>query len=194
MYTSAERLLEVSYTSDNSGSSGVMKYSVKRWGDAAGGPGGIPNYATSSVPVGQAAGAVGDIQFHGGSGDLAGDIDLKWDGATNSINMNGLYISRKETATLLDNTATMPFITINAAANPYMVIEYGIARDGDYQIGRLLVVNDTVAASITDDSTFTADPGVTFSAVVSGSDVLVRYTTTNTGFNGTISYSVRRWA
>lgn len=34
------------YTTDNSGSSGVLKYFVKRWSDSPGGPTGIPNYST----------------------------------------------------------------------------------------------------------------------------------------------------
>lgn len=44
-------VLTLSYTSDNSGSSGTMKYSLDRWSDASGGPAGPPSYTVTPTPT-----------------------------------------------------------------------------------------------------------------------------------------------
>lgn len=44
-------VLSLDYLTDNSGSSGTMKYFLERWSDAAGGPGGPPNYTVTPTPT-----------------------------------------------------------------------------------------------------------------------------------------------
>jgi hypothetical protein len=95
--------------------------------------------------------------------------------------------------TLLDNQTDTSFLTASASVNKYMVIEYSIERGSNNQIGRMLVVNNGTTASISDDNVNTASVGVTFDASISGSDIILTYSTTNTGNTGTLKLVKRRW-
>jgi hypothetical protein len=189
--------LVLSYLSTDTGDTALLKYSVKRWSDQAGGPSGIPDYSVdipnSNTP---AAGAIGDVQFHGSLGNLAADVKFKWSTADSSINLNGLRIAALSDNFILSNNQTSPTTIFSYSATTYKhaIIEYSAERNGEYRTGRLLVSNGTSGTpGFSDDFVDTAALGITLSAEVSGGDVLIRYTTTNTGFSANFKYSIRRW-
>ncbi len=183
------------YTTTNTGVNAIMKLSVQRWANASGGAGGIPNYGTSPSSSVPASGATGDVQFRGSSGFLDGDVNFKWDQANSSINLNGLRIkSLQGPVSLLDNQA----VAVTAFSYPktisYMVIEYSISRDTDVVLGRLLVVNNGTSVSLSDDNVGVGSVGISLAAVINGSDIDLTYTSTNTGFNGSLKYNMRYWS
>lgn len=187
-------LIRLRFTTTSTGTAATMKYMIRRWSNGAGGPGGVPSY-TSSTPSSPAFGPSGAIQYNDG-GLLNGSANFKIDTVDGSFDLNGL----KQTAlssgiTLLDNTAVAaPVFTYSAASYPFAVIEYSISRNGNFRVGRLLVTNDTSAASSSDDFVDTASTGITLTTDVSAGNVRVLYTSTNTGFNGTFKYSMRKWS
>lgn len=185
--------LHVSYTSTNTGVTGSIKYSVKRWSDSAGGPAGIPTYSAGpSTPV-TAAGVSGSVQYNA-AGALGGDTSFKWDSTNKILTLNGLeYVGLSAPFTLVDNTSNATWLSLVAATYPFVIIEFSILRDGKYRMGRLMVTNDGTNIAIQDDSILTGDAGVTFSAAISGGSLLLKYTTTSLGLDGTLKYSVRRW-
>lgn len=186
-------LLRLRYTA-TAGVNADMRYHYERWSDSAGGPSGVPNY-TGFAGGGSAGGANSEIQYNNG-GSLAGDPDFVWDNVTKEVGMNGLKISVLQgPATLLDNTASPTNIfTYTAATYRFAIIEYSIERNTDFEVGRLLIANNGTIVSITDDSTATAPTGIDFSAAVNGADIEVKYTSTSTGFNASMKYSMRRWS
>jgi hypothetical protein len=180
-------------TCSSTGTDAQMKYFVMRWSDAiVGGPTGIPNYtgATSGVA---AAGSTGDIQFNS-SGSMAANSKFAWDNTDEAMNLNGVKFDVLDSVTLLDNQTGAIAFQFADTTNPYIVVEYGIARSGNRQVGRLLVVNDGSTASISDDAVNTSSVGVTFSTDLSGGNVRIKYTTTNIGASATMSYHLRRWS
>jgi len=183
------------YTTTNSGSDATMKYSIKRWSNAAGGPGGPPSYSGFTGSSTAAAGAVGDIQFHGGTGNLEGNSLLKWDSTESAVNLNGLYIKTLEGPTVLLNNQATPQVIFSkdAATHRHAVIEYSLVRDGEFQTGRMLLVNDGTGAFVSDDFISTNALGITFSADISGSSVQLLYTSTATGVNANFKYNIRFW-
>lgn len=182
------------YTTTNTGTDAAMKLFTMRWGNGSGGPGGVPNYGTSPTSSVAAAGAIGDVQYKGSSGNLSGDTDFKWDETENAINLNGLLIKALQgPVSLLDNQTDQTIFSYNVS-NKYAIIEYSILRNNATQVGRLLVTTNGSSVSLSDDNTFVGVPGVTFSAAISGSDVLIRYTTSSNGFNADFKYSFRRWS
>lgn len=177
---------------DNAGMGGVMKYFVKRWSDSPGGPGGIPNYSTGPVVPSNAAGSTGDVQFNN-AGALAADSEFKWDATDKALQLNDLSIGAlKGPVTLVDNT-TNGTIFLYPATFKHAVMECSIERNGAYRTSRYLIVHNGTTVVIQGDSVETADPLVTHDAIISGPDVVVRYTAASTGFNGSFKYSIRKW-
>lgn len=191
--------IRLRYT-NNTAFAGIIKYSVKRWSDTAGGPGGIPSYSGVSGSTTAAAGAISDIQYKGSSGNLEGDLDFQWDTTSKQLSIGGLKIDKLlGPLTLNDNqTTATTIISYNAAIYKNAIIEYSIERNGENRVGRLLVVNNGTVASITDSSTDTGGVGIggleiVFTATISGSNVLIQYITSATGFTAGFKYSSRRW-
>lgn len=186
--------LHVQYTSTSTGVSGSMKYSLKRWSDAAGGPAGPPSYSAGPVAPVTAAGVSGSVQYNA-AGSLGGDTSFLWDSTNKILKLNTLEIfGLVGPLTLLDNQTDATLITYDASDYPFVIIEFSIVRDGKYRLGRMLITNDGTNVAFSDDSVLTGDAGVTLSAIISGSNVLIRYTTTSIGLSGNFKYSARRWA
>ncbi len=96
--------------------------------------------------------------------------------------------------TLLDNT-TSTAISYAHASNKFTFINYSIERNGNLRCGRLLIVNDGSSATIADNGFVEqGSVGVSFGVLISGANVVVQYTTTNTGFNATFKYSLNQWS
>lgn len=187
--------IRLRYTSTSTGFDATMKFFVKRWSNSPGGPSGIPNYISASNTV-AAAGALGDVQFHGSVGTIAGNTKFKWDNADFLLNLNGF---KHEVLTgplvLTDNTSSPATIfTVAAADIKFSVIDYSLERDGDVRTGRLMLANNGTVVALSDDFIGTADLGTFFTAIIVGADVLLQYTTTSTGNNVSFKYITKRWS
>ena len=185
------------YTTSSSGSNATMKYITKRWSNSAGGPGGIPNYSGFTGGTTTAAGSTGDVQFKGGSGSLDATAQFKWDSTEEAINLDGLYVHKLQGPNiLLDGQVTaQPIVSLSASNYRHAVIEYSLVRNGDFQTGRMLLVNDGSQAFLSDDNIATAGSlGVNFSSDISGGNVRILYTSTNTGSNASFKFNIRNWS
>ena len=188
------------YTTTNTGSPATMKFMVRRWSNLNGGPAGIPSYTGASAAV-PAADPSNSIQYNNG-GFLDGNANFLIDtagsylGLTGAVVLNGLdQTILSAPITIVDNTSSPTALFVYSASTfPYAVIEYSIVRDGQYRVGRFLVANNTSVTSESDDYVETNTTGVTLTATIVGSNVVVMYTSTSTGFNGTFKYSGRTWS
>lgn len=152
------------------------------WQIVSGGGGGSPG------------GASGTIQFNS-AGSFAGDSQLVWNNTGKQLELNGLAIKAlSSSVSLVDNTA-VPTTAFSYSASDYnySVVEYSLTRNTAKQVGRMLIVNDGASVTLNNDFSNLNDTGISFSAVISAGNVLVQYTTTNTGFNGFLKYSIRQW-
>ena len=98
--------------------------------------------------------------------------------------------------TLLDNQASPQTIhTFNASSDRYIQLQYSISRNGFFRTGRLLITNNGSAASLSDDNVEAISAlGIVLSATVSGPDLLLQYTSANTGFNASFEYFQKKWS
>jgi len=220
------------YTTTSTGTSTTMMYSVKRWSDTAGGPGGPPSYSGSggsgvtslnsltgaldlvagsnititplgsNITISSTGGGGGtpsgpseSIQYNN-SGAFGGSANFLLDTTNNVLNLNGLNQSILNGPFTINNNVSSPatLFSYSASSFPYAIIEYSILRNGFYRVGRFLVANDTSSTGISDDYVETNITGVTLTASISGGNVNVTYTSTNTGFSGTFKYSMRHWS
>lgn len=96
--------------------------------------------------------------------------------------------------TLNNNATNATAITI-AATNVKIKIEYSITRNGETRDGNFDVASNGTIVSLADGGyAETAEIGLTWSAVISGANVLIRYSTTNTGFTGSLKYILTSWS
>jgi hypothetical protein len=185
-------LLELVYTTTSTGSPATMKYMIRRWSNSPGGPGGVPSYTGAGSST-SAGGANNNIQYNNG-GLLAGNSNFNVDTVDLSLNLNGLrQVVLSSPIVIIDNTPSPTPLFTYAASYNFTVIEYSLIKSGSYRTGRLLVANDGSITSGSDDFVETIPSGVVLTCAISGSNVQVLFTSTNTGSNGTFKYSMRKW-
>lgn len=143
----------------------------------------------------QASGNSNEVQFNN-SGLLGSDSRFTWDSSTGTLNVNGLsYGGLVGPLTILDDKNTWTAaISFNKTTYKYAIIEYSLAKSGTYRVGRFLVTNDGTNIGFNDDYTETVFSGVNFDAQINGSNVEVIYTSSLTGANGALKYSIKAWA
>lgn len=98
-------------------------------------------------------------------------------------------------ANLVNNTAVAtPIITI-PKTNSFVWLFYSIKRSStNIEGGYILILNDGSNANIVIQSSNLGTTGADFTADVSGSNVRLLYTLSNTGVDATLKYEVVKWA
>jgi hypothetical protein len=117
-------------------------------------------------------------------------------GALNELQGDVDTLNATTSATLTDNTAVATTIEAFAHATYDSVfIEYSLKRgSANKEVGTIRLATDGTSAAIAQGVIASLGTlGVTFTADVSGTDLRLRYTTTSTGTNATMKYSVRKW-
>jgi hypothetical protein len=103
------------------------------------------------------------------------------------------------TFVLANNQTNQDIFDINSAETRAFDMYYTIVRDNDTRTGVLRVASQptdgsTITQVYTDDYSETFDIGITLSAIQVNNIVSVRYSSTNTGAAGTITYSISHLA
>ncbi len=187
--------IELNYTTSNLGPDATIKYTVKRWSDAAGGPTGIPSYSGASAGGGSAAGTNSDIQFNTG-GSLAADSRFQWNAIDGNLELGNLQVSALSSSAIINDNQIIPqtIVQINKTLSPHCVLEYSVVKSGIFRTGRIMIASNGSSAAFNDDYVETGVSGVTFNVSVVGSNIEVAYQSTNTGSTGSFKYSVRKWS
>lgn len=98
-------------------------------------------------------------------------------------------------AALVDNTTMANVFSTAWSGNEHMVIDYSIVRSTARETGTLHVVTDGAVVSVnTEASYINGSSGISFTGSISGSNLLLQYSSTSTGQAGTMKYMVRRWS
>jgi len=101
-----------------------------------------------------------------------------------------------QAVTVLDDSSTTGIFTIDTALTPTFCFDYSISRNNTFRTGTVRVASAGSASlaytSWSDASSFiqNADTGVTISVSQALTTITVSYSTTSTGFNGTLNYSI----
>ena len=72
-------------------------------------------------------------------------------------------------------------------------INYTINRHGNLESGVLFLITNGTDTNLTQQNSTVGSTGVSFIATVSGSNLLLEYTSSNTGFTGVMKYSAKTW-
>lgn len=117
---------------------------------------------------------------------LQGSIEHKDSGGTS-------YIQDPLKSLALVNNTTANVFSIAAASNQSVVIDYRVIRNTAYETGTITIITDTATAQAAVASVSINSSGVTFAASISGANLILSYTTDNSGSAGTLTYAARRW-
>lgn len=89
--------------------------------------------------------------------------------------------------TLFDDTATATaFYTFDYASHPAGMIQYSILRDSAYRAGQITYAYDGAGGVSMDDWNSGGSLGIDITAIVSGTNIVFRYTATSTSFDATM--------
>jgi hypothetical protein len=118
------------------------------------------------------------------------------DGVANDTIANQMQLGEYTRATgvadvLTDNTTEDLFIVNTGLSEPIVAfkVDYTITRSTSYRSGTMNVVSGT-GFTYTDDYVENSSTGITLLAAEAGSNVTVSYTSSSTGDDGTIKYSI----
>ncbi len=83
---------------------------------------------------------------------------------------------------------------MNTASSIAYRVDYSIVRSTNSRTGYMLIASDGTTVTYDDNYNQSADLGVTLTVIDTGtnSDTELQYTTTSTGNNATIHYSIAR--
>lgn len=99
------------------------------------------------------------------------------------------------TSTLADNTTNGTVFSVNFAGSENMIVDYSIVRGSLKETASLYITTDGTNVSVTDGGANLNGPsGISFDGIISGSLIVLRYTTTSTGTAASMKYSIKRWS
>jgi hypothetical protein len=90
-----------------------------------------------------------------------------------------------------DQNTPLTIVTLDVTSIKSYIIEYSIIRSSTTEVGRIFIATDGTSLSFEEDKANNVDTGVTIFGALSGSNVIVRYMSTNTGQTGIFRYSKR---
>jgi hypothetical protein len=106
----------------------------------------------------------------------------------------GTYVRQSGLLATLENNQVTPttIFSYSESGVSALNIDYTIARLNTNRTGRISIVlyNGAGAMTYTDDYSENDDTGITLTVTQTGSDIFVKYISTNTGQSGTMTYSI----
>jgi len=156
----------------------------------------IPGQTAELQANSSAKGPTGAIQYNRGDNILTADNNFVWDSTSKILKMGDLYLtSLVGPITLLDNQEEATEIaSFDLMTHKNIIIEYSLVRDGNPQVGHMLLVHDGIEASIADNFVATSSLGIQFLASIEDTNLVLAYKSSDTGHSATLRYSMRYWA
>jgi hypothetical protein len=116
---------------------------------------------------------------------------------TTAQNQLGRYFRESgHTVDLFDDSVNQDIVTVNSSQTKAFRFDYTVVRLGAIRTGTITVAADlaTPVPAYTDDYTENLATGVTLAVTSAGTSVTISYTTTSTGSDGIITYSISHLA
>jgi hypothetical protein len=110
----------------------------------------------------------------------------------------GPYVRDSGRAAELTNNVPTPttVITYNVSVVKVIGINYTIRRATEYRTGTIVIASNGSSSNLTytDDYTENANTGITLTVTQTGSNIFLKYISTNTGLAATLTYSITHLA
>src|SRR5690242_5952153 len=90
-----------------------------------------------------------------------------------------------------DQTSPANILVLDSTTIKSSIIEYSVIRSGNVETGRIIIATSGADLSFEIDKAETSPTGILISCLLSGSDILVQYVSTNTGQTASFRYTQR---
>lgn len=117
------------------------------------------------------------------------NYSVRYFNGTDYFEQSSLY-----TVALADATTNGTVFSVAYSGSQNIVVEYSILRGTSKVVGSMFITTDGTTAVVAGSDAELSLAGVTFSAAISGSNLILQYTTTSTGSAGTMKFEMRRWS
>lgn len=156
----------------------------------------LPGQTEELHGTSRAKGSSGAVQFNRGDNILTADHNFVWDSTNKTLNIGGLHLSGLVgPITLLDGqSSSREIVVMDPLTVKHVVIEYSLLREGNPQMGQMLLVHDGIDASLSDNYVATNSLGIEFLASIENTGLVLSYKSTATGHTATLRYSMRYWS
>jgi len=134
------------------------------------------------------------VRFDGTEGEVQESLVVIEDDG--GINVNTEVLHTPLQTAFINNDVLSPAVIFTFPVSDFSgcIVEYSITRGaGNVEIGHIYMATDGASVAYTPVGTSIGAVGITFSADISGSDIRLLYTSTNSGETGGIRYIVRKW-
>lgn len=99
------------------------------------------------------------------------------------------------TSTLTNNTVNGTVYSVSFLGSEHQIVDYSVIRGTTRETGTIYITTDSSSTvNVTTSGAYIGSSGITFSGVISGSNVVLRYTANNSGSNATMKYTIKRWS
>jgi hypothetical protein len=110
----------------------------------------------------------------------------------------GTYVRESGRTVVLANNTPTPTTAVTYSVNlvKAISINYTILRDAEYRTGTIVITSNGSISNLnyTDDYTENASTGITLTVTQTGSNVFLKYISTNTGLPASLTYSITHLA
>lgn len=94
----------------------------------------------------------------------------------------------------LANNTTANIFSVPVLGSENFTIDYSIVRSTFKKAGQLFITSNGTTASITDSNSYIGDVGIVFNATISTGNLVISYTSSNSGSAGTMKLFTKRWS
>ena len=98
------------------------------------------------------------------------------------------------TISILNNTTNGIVFSIPFANSQNIIVDYSVVRNSVKQAGVITLTTDGITVGISSGTSTTGNNGVSFSSAIVGSNIVLYYTSTNSGFAGNMTYAYTAWS
>ena len=147
---------------------------------------------------GEPSGPVNSIQYNAGGSEFGGNSEFTYDPITKEMTLGGVVYKNQLTSLNINNDQNTPAsLLVLPPTFKFYTIEYSIERGNQTRVGTLKICHNNLVASVIDVSCDTEGVGISnssikFNAILSG-NLILQYTSDDTGFNGIFKYSLIKW-
>jgi len=99
-----------------------------------------------------------------------------------------------KTVSLTNNTTDGTIFSVAFSGSENWIVSFSVTRGVLKEAGQIFITTDGTVVDVTTTSAYTGLTGVSFDGTISGSNLLLRYTTTNTGAAAIMKLHTARWS
>lgn len=144
-------------------------------------------------------GPVNSVQIKEDSVTFKGVEDFKFNPTTKEMTLGGVIYKNELSSMIINNDQTTPAnLVVLPVTSKFYTINYSVERGDQSRVGTMQICHNGTISKIVDSFCDTeganiGNEAIQFTTVLSGSNILLQYTSNDVGLNGMFKYNLMRW-